>query len=51
VRSLLAAGQCRDLNGERDLARRDYQMAIDAGPSTTRADQARKYLKAPYSGA
>jgi tetratricopeptide (TPR) repeat protein len=51
VRSLLAAGQCHDLNGERDLARRDYQMAIDAGPSTSRADQARKYLKAPYSGA
>jgi tetratricopeptide (TPR) repeat protein len=50
VRSLLAAGQSRDLNGERDLAKRDYQMAIDAGPSTTRADQARKYLKAPYSG-
>jgi Tfp pilus assembly protein PilF len=51
VRSMLAAGQCHDLNGERDLARRDYQMAIDAGPSTSRADQARKYLKAPYSGA
>jgi tetratricopeptide (TPR) repeat protein len=50
VRSLLAAGQCRDLNGERAQARRDYQMAIDAGPSTSRADQARKYLKAPYSG-
>ncbi|UWZ82494.1 tetratricopeptide repeat protein [Occallatibacter riparius] len=51
VRSMLAAGQCRDLNGERDVAKRDYQMAIDAGPSTSRADQARKYLKAPYSGA
>jgi Tfp pilus assembly protein PilF len=51
VRSMLAAGQCHDLNGERDLARRDYQLAIDAGPSTSRADQARKYLKAPYSGA
>jgi tetratricopeptide (TPR) repeat protein len=51
VRSMLAAGQCRDLNGERDQARRDYQMAIDAGPSTSRADQARKFLKSPYSGA
>jgi tetratricopeptide (TPR) repeat protein len=51
VRSMLAAGQCRDLNGEREAAKRDYQMAIDAGPSTSRADQARKYLKAPYSGA
>ena len=50
VRSMLAAGQCRDMNGERDRAKLDYQMAIDAGPSTSRADQARKYLKAPYSG-
>ena len=47
---MLAAGQCRDLNGERDAAKRDYQMAIDAGPSTSRADQARKYLKAAYAG-
>ena len=50
VRSMLAAGQCRDLNGERDAAKRDYQMAIDAGPSTSRADQARKGLKSPYTG-
>jgi tetratricopeptide (TPR) repeat protein len=51
IRSLLAAGQCRDLNGERDLAKRDYQMAIDAGPGTSRADIARKYLKTPFMGA
>lgn len=51
IRSLVAAGQCRDLSGERELAKRDYQMAIDAGPSTSRADTARKYLKTPYSGA
>jgi tetratricopeptide (TPR) repeat protein len=50
VRSMLAAGQCRDLNGEREAAKRDYQMAIDAGPSTSRADQARKGLKSPYTG-
>lgn len=50
IRSLVAAGQCRDLSGERELAKRDYQMAIDAGPSTSRADTARKYLKTPYSG-
>jgi len=50
IRSLVAAGQCRDLTGERDIARRDYQMAIDAGPSTSRADTARKYLKTPYTG-
>jgi len=51
IRSLLAAGECRDLNHERELAKRDYKMAIDAGPSTSRAEQARKYLKAPYGGA
>jgi len=50
IRSLLAAGQCRDLNGERPLARKDYQAAIDAGPNTSRADTARKYLKNPYRG-
>jgi tetratricopeptide (TPR) repeat protein len=51
IRSLLDAGQCHDVNGERELAKRDYQMAIDAGPSTSRADTARKYLRTPYTGA
>lgn len=50
IRSLLAAGQCHDLNKERQLAVRDYQMAIDAGPNTSRADAARKYLRNPYQG-
>jgi len=50
IRSLLAAGQCRDLNHERPLAIRDYQAAVDAGPNTSRADTARKYLRNPYSG-
>jgi hypothetical protein len=50
IRSLLAAGQCHDLNGERQLAVRDYQQAIDAGPQTSRADAARKYLRNPYHG-
>ena len=50
IRSLLAAGQCRDVNHERDQAKRDYQMAIDTGPNTSRADSARKYLKNPYQG-
>ena len=50
VRSLLAAGQCRDLNNERAHALRDYQGAINAGPETSRADQARKYLRSPYHG-
>lgn len=50
VRSMLAAGQCRDLVHERETAVRDYKMAIDAGPQTSRADTARKYLKNPYQG-
>ena len=50
IRSLLDAGQCRDVSGQRQLALRDYQAAIDAGPNTSRADQARRYLRAPYRG-
>jgi len=50
IRTLLAAGQCHDLLNERQLATHDYQMAIDAGPETTRADTARKYLRSPYHG-
>jgi tetratricopeptide (TPR) repeat protein len=50
IRSLLAAGQCHDLNGERELAVSDYQAAIAAGPDTSRADQAKKYLHSPYKG-
>jgi tetratricopeptide (TPR) repeat protein len=50
IRSLLDGGQCRDLAGQRRLAVLDYQEAIDAGPNTSRADQARKYLRSPYRG-
>jgi hypothetical protein len=50
IRSLLAAGECRDLNGERQQAIKDYQAAIDSGPNTSRADTARKRLRNPYSG-
>jgi len=50
IRSLVAAGECRDLNGERALATQDYRMAIDAGPNTSRADTARKRLRSPYQG-
>jgi hypothetical protein len=50
VRSLLSAGQCRDVNGERQLAVKDYRSAIDGGPNTSRADTARKYLRNPYAG-
>jgi tetratricopeptide (TPR) repeat protein len=50
IRSLLAAGECRDLDGERPHAVQDYQAAIAAGPNTSRAETARKYLKVSYSG-
>jgi hypothetical protein len=50
IRSLLAAGQCHDLASQRAMAVRDYQAAIDAGPGTSRADQARKLLQSPYRG-
>jgi len=50
VRSLLAAGECHDLNGERPLAVKDYQAAIASGPDTSRADTARKHLRTPFTG-
>jgi tetratricopeptide (TPR) repeat protein len=50
IRSLLAAGECRDLLGQRDLAVKDYQTAIEAGPTTSRADTARKHLRTPFKG-
>ena len=50
IRSLVAAGQCRDLNGERELALKNYREAIAAGPNTSRADAARKGLRIPYRG-
>jgi len=50
IRSLVAGGKCRDLLGERKLAIADYQAAIETGPDTSRADEARKYLRSPYHG-
>ncbi len=50
IRSFLGAGECRDLNGERQQAVNDYQAAITAGPNTSRADTAKKYLHSPYQG-
>ena len=50
IRALLAAGECRDINGERQRAIADYQEAIDTGPNTSRADTARKHLRIPYKG-
>jgi len=48
VRSLVAAGECREVLGDRQQAIHDYQAAISAGPNTSRADTARKRLKSPY---
>jgi tetratricopeptide (TPR) repeat protein len=50
IRSLLAAGECHDLLGERQQAVKDYQAAISAGPNTSRADTARKRLRNAYKG-
>ncbi len=50
IRSLLAAGECRDLDGQRQLAINDYKAAIATGPNTSRADIARKRLRTPYKG-
>ncbi len=50
IRSLLDAGECRDVNGERPQAVKDYQAAIESGPNTSRADTARKYLHRAYAG-
>ena len=50
IRSFLGAGECHDLNGERQLAIKDYQAAIASGPETSRADTARKHLRNAYAG-
>lgn len=50
IRSFLDAGECHDLNGERQLAIKDYQAAIASGPETSRADTARKHLRNAYAG-
>ena len=50
IRSLLAAGECRDLNGERQLAVKDYQAAIDAGPNTSAAPTPRESICAAPTG-
>jgi tetratricopeptide (TPR) repeat protein len=48
IRTLLAAGECHDILGERQKAIADYQAAINTGPNTSRADTARKHLRTPY---
>ncbi len=50
LHSLVDAGRCHDMAGQRPQAVREYQAVIDVGPGTSRADQARKYIQAPYRG-
>ena len=50
IRSLVDAGECHDIQGQRAAATRDYQAAIDAGPGTSRAAEARRYLRTAYQG-
>jgi tetratricopeptide (TPR) repeat protein len=47
-RSLVAAGEARDLNNQRAEAIRDYQAAMANGSDTTQGEIARRLLKAPY---
>ena len=48
-RALVAAGQMFDLLHERDRALASYHAAVDAGPDTTQADQAKKYIRSAYT--
>ncbi|HTW62710.1 MAG TPA: hypothetical protein VMD55_12960 [Terracidiphilus sp.] len=50
IRSLVDAGECLDLIGDRLQAVKDYQAAVEAGPNTSRAETARKCLHSPYRG-
>jgi len=48
-RCLLAAGQVYDLMHDRDKARGEYQAVVAAGPDTSQADLARKYMRTAYT--
>jgi len=48
-RSLLAAGQVYDLMHDHDKARGEYLAVVAAGPDTTQAEQARKYMRTAYT--
>ncbi|MHB1022981.1 MAG: hypothetical protein ACYC0Z_11300 [Acidobacteriaceae bacterium] len=49
-RSQLNAGEMFDLLHERMQAKQQYQFVLQAGGDSNRADNARKYMKIPYSG-
>lgn len=48
-RCLLAAGEIYDLMHDRDKAKQQYQAVIDAGSDSVQAEEARKYMKSPYT--
>jgi tetratricopeptide (TPR) repeat protein len=48
-RCLLAAGQVYDLMHDHDKARGQYLAVVAAGPDTTQAEQARKYMRTAYT--
>jgi tetratricopeptide (TPR) repeat protein len=48
-RCLLAAGQVYDLMHDHDKARGEYLAVVAAGPDTTQAEQARKYMRTAYT--
>jgi tetratricopeptide (TPR) repeat protein len=47
-RCLLAAGQVYDLMNQHDKARGEYLAVVAAGPDTSQAELARKYMRAAY---
>jgi len=48
-RSLLAAGEVYDLLHQHDRARGEYLAVLAAGPDTSQADLARKYMRNAYT--
>ena len=48
-RAALNAGEMYDLLGQRDEAIKHYQVAAASGGDQSQADDARKYLKKPYT--
>ena len=49
-RAQLAAGMMLDLQHKRDEALVEYRQAAAPGGDQTQADNARKYIKSPYTG-
>jgi hypothetical protein len=47
-RSLVAAGNSRDIAGARQQAIQDYQAVLQSGSDSEQADIARHYLNHPY---